>query len=264
MLQDLGQIEKSLEHLNRALSLSEEHGDLFAQATVSSWLGSAWIHYYNVEKILFYADVTADLCRMLENEFKGARALCYYMISEYIRANWGGALAYARRIHDAARGMKDGWLEGWSAHFLGRIGLIQGDFQAADRWLQNARAMREQNGEMQNLVNDLEWLGRFSLARGDPACALEFTSETVRRMEELRSQTRVWETPDVYLSHAEAQTAVGDHPKAKATIQLAHHELLKFAQQIHDSDVGREFYAAPVNVRILSASETGRIHPFPR
>jgi DNA-binding SARP family transcriptional activator len=264
VLQDLGRIEQSMEHLDRALSLAEEHGDLFAQATASSWLGNAWIYYYNVEKILFYAKETADLCRTLENEFKGARALCYYMISEYLRENWEAADTQARRIYDVASGMKDGWLEGWSAHFLGRIGLMRNDFSAAERWLPYARTVRERNAEAQNLVNDLEWLGRLSLMRGEPARALEYTSESVRRMEALRNRGRVWETSDVYLCHAEALAASGDPGKSKAFVKRAHHELMKFSKQIRDPSVRRVFLAAPPNIRLLSAWESGVIpalHP---
>jgi tetratricopeptide (TPR) repeat protein len=264
VLQDLGQIEKSLEPLHRALSISEEHGDLFAQATASSWIGNAWIHYYNVDKILFYADATANLCRTLDNEFKGARALCYYMFAEYLQGHWKETLDITRRVFDTAVGMKDGWLEGWSAHFLGRFGLILGDLPAAERWLRHAQSMRERNGEFQNLVLDLGWLGRLSLARNDPDRALGFTLEAVRRMEELRNQTRVWETPDVYLCHAEALTAAGDPAKSKGFIRRAHHDLLKFAEQIRDPLVRREFFAAPVNGRILAASTSGRIPPLTR
>jgi hypothetical protein len=160
--------------------------------------------------------------------------------------------------------MKDGWLEGWSAHFMGRIGLMRGDFSAAERWLLYARMMRERNGEAQNLVNDLEWLGRLSLMRGEPACALEYTSESVRRMEALQNRARVWETSDVYLCHAEALAAAGDPDKSKGFIRRAHHELIKFSKQIHDPRTRQVFLAASPNVRLLSAMESGRIPPLHR
>ncbi len=260
---DMGEVEKALEHLNRSLRLSEEHGDLFAQASASSWLGTAWIHYYNVEKIRFYAEATARLARMLENDFKASRAISYYMISEYIRENWSQSEALAQKAFDVAAGMKDGWQEGWNAHFLGRTRLMQGDLAGAERWLQHAYGVRKQHGEAQNLVSDLVWLGRLSSARGEPDRALAYASEAVQRMEKMRKQARVWEAHDVFMFQAEALTAAGQNGKAKGTVRRARSNLVRFADQIRDPKVRQEFFAAPVNLRIIAAWDSGRIRPFP-
>jgi DNA-binding SARP family transcriptional activator/tetratricopeptide (TPR) repeat protein len=263
-LLDLGEMDAGLKQLEQCLELAEERSDLVARAGTCSVLTAAWNFYYHIEKVRLYAEETQRLYHELGNDRSAAQVLIFLASTYFSQGYFSQARVFVTQALNEAVPHKYGWLEGWSAHLLGRMELNSGELGAAEHWLHYAYQLRHKSGQAQNLISDLAWLGRLRLAQSRPAEALQSTSEALTRLEALREQVRVWETSDIFLCHAETLAAAGQEAQAKIYIQHAYQDLMQFAEQISDPQVKQNFLDAPLNVRIFTARESCRTWPYPQ
>jgi len=259
---NLGQVAVALDHLHRALAVNQAEHDRLGEARIAYTLAAAWLYYYHAANVRGYARQAGDLFHQMGYKTMVTRTLIYEGLATRIEGDWEAAAIIFSQVLDAATAAADLWLEGWTAQALGRIRLRQGDLAEAERLFQHARSLRRQSGETQNLVSDLAWLGRLRLAQGRPAEALPETAAAVQQIEAAQGEYYVWETPDVYLCHAEALLANGRSAEAQTTIKTAYDALQQFAAQIGETAVKETFMAHWTSVRIIEAHETGEIRPF--
>jgi predicted ATPase/DNA-binding SARP family transcriptional activator len=259
---NLGQVEAALAYLQRALALNQQQHDLLGQAHVTYTLAAAWLYYYQAEQVRGYARQARELFQQMGYQVMVARTVIYEGLAYRLEGNWAEAEKIYRQVLTDAPLYADAWLEGWTAQALGRAVLWRGDLAEAERLFQQAYQRRRQSGEAQNVVSDLAWLGRLRLAQGRAPEALQHTTAAVRQMEEAQGEYYVWETPDVYLCHAEALLAVGRNAEAGAYIERAYQALQEFAAQIKDSALKESFLLHWSSARIREARETGQIPPF--
>jgi tetratricopeptide (TPR) repeat protein len=254
---NLGRFESALEHLGRALELSEQHGDRLGVARTCYSLSVAWVYYYDVERVQAFAERSVRLYREMGLAQAAYRPMFMLWESYYSRGDLAQAQALGEQVCAAARVGRDSWLEGWAAHMLGRLALSRGDLRTAHRYLRRAYLLRRETGERQNQVNDLVWLGRLQLARGRPAVALRYTCQGIKQLESLWEEVYLWEMPDILLGHAEALAANGDLCESRAYVQRAHATLMLFAAQIRDPAVRRVFFEHPTNAHLVAVWESG-------
>jgi tetratricopeptide (TPR) repeat protein len=259
---NLGQVEAALAYLQRALALNQQQHDLLGQAHVTYTLAAAWLYYYQAKQVRGYARQARELFQRMGYQLMVARTIIYEGLAYRLEGNWAEAEKIYRQVLTDAPLYADAWLEGWTAQALGRAALWRGDLAEAERLFQQAYQRRRQSGEAQNVVSDLAWLGRLRLAQGRAPEALQHTTAAVRQMEEAQGEYYVWETPDVYLCHAEALVAVGRNAEADAYIERAYQALQEFAAQINDPAVKQTFLAQWTPARIVQAAQTGWIRPF--
>ncbi len=259
---NLGQVEVALDHLQHALTINQGQHDRLGEARVAYTLAAAWLYYYHAPTIRRYARQASGLFHQMGYKAMVTRTLVYEGLATRIEGDWEAAAAIFSQVLDAATAAADLWLEGWTAQGLGRIRLRQGDLAEAERLFQYARSLRRQSGETQNLVSDLAWLGRLRLAQGRPAEALTETAAAIRHIEAAQGEYYVWETPDVYLCHAEALLANGRSAEAQAAIKTAYDALQQFAAQIGETAVKEGFLAHWTSACIIEAKKTGKIRPF--
>jgi DNA-binding SARP family transcriptional activator/tetratricopeptide (TPR) repeat protein len=259
---NLGEVEVALDHLHQALAVNQAQHDRLGEARIAYTLAAAWLYYYHAANVRRYARQASALFHQIGYKTMVTRTLIYEGLATRIEGDWEAAAATFSQVLDAATEASDLWLDGWTAQALGRIRLRQGDLAEAERLFQHARRLRQQSGETQNLVSDLAWLGRLRLAQKRPAEALHETAVAVQQVEAAQGQFYVWETPDVYLCHAEALLANGRSAAAQTAIQAAYDALQAFAAQIKDPAVKASFMAHWTSVRIIEAKETGKIRPF--
>jgi DNA-binding SARP family transcriptional activator len=260
---NLGEVAVALDHLQQALAVNQAQHDRLGEARIAYTLAAAWLYCYHAANVRRYARQAGDLFHQMGYKTMVTRTLIYEGLATRIEGDWEAAAAIFSQVLDAATAAAaDLWLEGWTAQALGRIRLRQGDLAEAERLFQHARSLRQQSGETQNLVSDLAWLGRLRLAQGRPAEALTETAAAIRHIEAAQGEYYVWETPDVYLCHAEALLANGRAAEAQTAIQTAYDVLQQFAAQIGDTAVKESFLAHWTSARIIEANETGEIRPF--
>ncbi len=259
---NLGQVAVALDHLQQALAVNQAQHDRLGEARIAYTLAAAWLYYYHAANVRRHARQAGALFHQMGYKTMVTRTLIYEGLASRIEGDWEAAAAIFSQVLDAATTAADLWLEGWTAQALGRIRLRQGELADAERLFQHARRLRQQSGETQNLVSDLAWLGRLRLAQGRPAEALQQTTTAVAHIEAAQGEYYVWETPDVYLCHAEALLANGQAAEAQTAINTAYNALQQFAAQIGDTAVKESFLAHWTSARIIEAKETGKIRPF--
>jgi DNA-binding SARP family transcriptional activator len=259
---NLGQVEVALDHLQQALAVNQAQHDRLGEARIAYTLAAAWLYYYHAANVRRYARQASALFHQMGYKTMVTRTLIYEGLATRIEGDWEAAAAIFSQVLDAATAAADLWLEGWTAQALGRIRLRQGDLAEPERLFQHARSLRRQSGETQNLVSDLAWLGRLRLAQGRPAEALHETAAAVQQIEAAQGEYYVWETPDIYLCHAETLLANGRSAEAQTAIKTAYDSLQQFAAQVEDTAVKETFLAHWTSARIIEAKETGEIRPF--
>jgi DNA-binding SARP family transcriptional activator len=259
---NLGEVEFALSHLHRALQISEQQADRLGQARTNYTLAAAWDFYYDAEKVREFAQKSAQIYRDIGHTLTEQRPLFYLGVAHHIAGELAEAQAVYEQVFKEADTYDDHWLAGWTAQLLGRLALGRGHIVEADHWLRYAVQSRQQSGEVANLITDLAWLGRLSLAQGQPATALDYTSRAIVELKKVEGEVYVWEMPDVFLCHAEALAASGRHSEARSAMQRAYDTLMGFTQQIQNPQVKEHFLSYRANRRLIAAWQTGKIPPL--
>jgi len=252
---NLGAVECALRYLNRGLELSEQRGDRLNMARACYILAVAWDFYRNPARVQEFAERSLCLYREMGSELTAYRPMLLLAEAYLLKGELAQAQTLYERVFAVAHDNQDRWLEGWAALALGGMALSRQDLCEAEQQLCHAYRLRQESGELQNLISNLIWLGRLRLAQGRPAAALEHSSQAIAQLESLWGEVYVWEMPDVFLGHAEALAANGDIAGSKAYLQRAYDTLLQFAAQIQDPSVKQVFLSHPTNARLVAAWE---------
>ncbi|MCI0399101.1 MAG: AAA family ATPase, partial [Chloroflexi bacterium] len=259
---NLGEVEFALTHLTRALEISEQQADRLGQARTNYTLAAAWDFYYDAEKVRDFAQKSARIYRDMGHSLTEQRPLFYLGVAHHIAGELVQAQAMYEQVFREANAYDDHWLAGWTAQLLGRLALGRGDMAGAARWLGYAAQSRQESGELSNIISDLAWLGRLSLALGQVIVALEHTGRAMAELEKVQGEVYVWEMPDVFMCHAEALAANGRQAEARVAVQRAYDTLMGFSKQIQDPRVKERFLSYRTNGRIISTWQTGKIAPL--
>jgi tetratricopeptide (TPR) repeat protein len=244
------------------LAISEQQADKLGQARTNYTLAAAWDFYYDAEKVREFAQKSAQIYREIGHTLTEQRPLFYLGVAHHIAGELAQAQAVYEQVFQEADTYDDHWLAGWTAQLLGRLALGHGHVVEAEQRLRYALQSRRQSGELANLITDLAWLGRLSLAQDQPGTALEYTSRAIAELAKAAGEVYVWEMPDVFLCHAEALAANGRYPEARNALQRAYDTLTGFTQQIQDPQVKERFLNYRVNRRLIAAWQTGKIPPL--
>ncbi len=260
---ELSEIGKALEHLSHARDIAEKQGDKLGCAFAYFVMAVAWNLYCCASKIRENALSAQRLYQELGNESLAARADMYIAISYWYENNFSTAQTLFTQAFMKAQETGEGWVEGWSAHVLGRLEFIDNQLDGAERWFQHALELRRLHVELTNQISDLAWLGRLRLVQGQIDQALTLTEEAIARLAAVQSEGQVWEVWDIWMCHAEVLAAVGKSAEAAEVLQRSHAGLLEFAAKISDLKIRQVFLHSFLNARILAAHSSGEINPFP-
>jgi DNA-binding SARP family transcriptional activator len=250
---NLGRVEDGLQHLQRALELSEQRNDRLGMARASFGLALMWSHYYQADRMRSYAERSMAIYREIGFAWTALRPQLFIVLAEDVGGNVAEAVTIAQSIYDEAHRIEDSWLEGWVAQALGRLAFRRGDLSEAGRWIDRAYELRLESGEVHNQISDLAWLGRLRLAEGDAAAALSHTAHGMSLLDSLQGEYWAWEMPDIYFVHAQALAANGVHDDAGRFLQRAYDCLIEFSAQIADPSVRESYLAFPTNEHIIAA-----------
>ncbi len=253
---NLGEITYALRHLNRALELSEGHGDKPSMARACYISAICWTAFHQAERTEFFAKRAVDMYNEMGLTVTAYRPLLVLGGVYHLRWELDQAEAIYTQSFTEARKTRDVWLEGWAAQFLGRAAIDRGELPKAEHYFKHAYQLRHEHGEIANEISDLHWLGRLRLAQGQPQAALAHTRQAIHQLETLPTDFYVWEVADVFFGHAQALAANGDADAAAVYFQRAHAELLRFAEQIDDPSVRASLFAYPLYARIVQAWQT--------
>lgn len=260
---NLGEIAVALDHAQQALTISQAQGDRLGEAQALYSLAASWTFYHAPDKMEAAAKAAKSLYEQMGYYGRTVRPYLTIGAVHDVRGDWQTALSIYQDVLAQATGFGDYWTMGWAAQLLGRIYLSQGQLDATEEKLQQARQIRANSGERQNQVSDLTWLGRLALAQGNTGAALTHTAQAVAQLDAFQGEFYVWEQPDVLLCRAEALEAAGQTAEALAVAQQAQTMLHRFAQQIEDEAILAQFLAYPLNVRVETAVATQQIPLWP-
>jgi transcriptional regulator with XRE-family HTH domain/tetratricopeptide (TPR) repeat protein len=259
---NLGDIEGALAYLDIALSLNQRHHDTLGQARVYYTLATAWTYYYHPANMRRYAREAMNLFQKIGHQGMVMRAAIYSVLALRMEGNLAEAERQCMQIHREAQSAQDSWLEGWTAQSLGRLALQNGRAAEAAKWLEQARCLRQRWGELQNQVSDLAWLGRLRLSQGRVKESVAYTTAAVEQLEASLDEYYVFETPDVFLCHAESLAAADREPETSGFIRRAYAALQQFAGQIRDPRVRENYLNYWISRRILEAWQHDKAHPL--
>lgn len=259
---NLGEIAVALRYAEQSLAISQAQGDRLGEARALFGLAAAWGFYHAPEQVEAAARASKQLYEQMGFKHQALQPLLYIAATHDIRGEWQRALAIYEETLEKLLLFEDEWIAGWLAQLAGRIYLRNGDLEAAERRLQQARQFRLASGERQNQVSDLVWLGRLALQRGEVTAAGHHTKEAMALLETFGGEFYVWEQPDVLMARAEALAAAGQTAEAYEMVQKAYVCLHQFAQQIDDPEVRACYLAYPLNARVETAVATQRIAPL--
>ena len=238
---NLGEPGLALEGLARALELARVAGDVLAQAEVCNTLAAAWNFFYRGDRVRAYAQEAFTLLGQLG--LPNSRARIYLGTAAWVLEGVDAARKEFLQTYEEAVAQNDLWLRGWVAQLLGRVALHQGDLDEAEKFLEEAAALRQKSGERANHVSDLAWLGRLRLARGDVSGALSLTQRAMSEIETLKEEAWVFEAWDVFRTRTEALTVKGEMAEAARYRQLADEAIQRIAAQAPDKPTRKGFLA---------------------
>ncbi|MCI0394874.1 MAG: AAA family ATPase [Chloroflexi bacterium] len=248
--------------LARSRQIAEEQRDLHGLARACYVTAMAWNFTCHVPPTRAFAQETLRLARELGDEVLMDRANFVLANCYILEKNVAQAWALDEQLFAGARARRDGWQEGWAAHMLGRLALVEGDLTGAEQWLKYAFQVRQERGEAQNHVTDLAWMGRLSLAQENVSAGVTYTTEAVRQLEALTG-VYLWDTADIYFCHAEALTAAGRPEEAHIAVQRAYEELTRSVEKIPDPAARQSFLSFLHYARIVAAYQSGVVRPYP-
>lgn len=252
---NLGRPQEAIDRFEELLARTLAQQSLLGEARAHLMLALAWSSFYHPEHILAHAARARTIFETLQMPIMVARATLFLGAGSEAAGDLQRAETLYAAAWEQATQLSNDWIRGWAAQLLGRRAYWRGEIALAREWLTRAAAIREHNGEQSNLLSDLVWLARAALAQGDPQTALDLASRAVADMH-ASDEYYVWETPDVYLVHAEALAANGDRPGAVAAVARAGKALEHFTAQIRDPDERRRYADRQLARRIRAAIET--------
>ncbi|GAB4444995.1 MAG: hypothetical protein OHK0015_46900 [Chloroflexi bacterium OHK40] len=246
---NLGRYQEASSVFQEMLALAVAQQSALGQARAHYLLGFVWHTMYQGQRTIDHIRQAIDRFNQLEIPGMVARCLLFLGAGLEVIASGptglqGGfaqaGVAYAESWRQANR-FHDHWLRGWAAQLIGRRAFWDGDLPAARLWLGRATSIRQEAGERANQRSDLAWAARLALAEGHPADALALSTQALAGLAEARQEFYVFETPDLYLIHAQALAANGDRRAAEQMLARAEEELAQVADQIHDKDIRRHY-----------------------
>lgn len=246
---NMGHVQAAIDRMEQALAIERLRHDPLSQCRLCYGLAVTWNYFYYTRCSRAYATEAAELAAQLGYTQERVRARLF--IGTAYEADGDPATAEQLYLEcwQTAHDLDDVWLAGWAAQLLGRRALAANNLVQAERWLHRAFDMRLRTGQLQNQVNDLAWLGRLCVARGEAEAALEHTTTAIERLTAAK-EVYIFETPDIYLAHAEALFAAGNRIAATSMRQQAQTALDDFARQIRDTAAQAAFYRGLVAQRV--------------
>jgi tetratricopeptide (TPR) repeat protein len=209
-----------------------------------------------------YASLAMDLFQQASDDRLANRSRVYVALATRFGGNPAAAQDIFEEVHRVALANHDHWVAGWIMQVFGAEALEWGEVDRAADYFARAHAIRRETGQQQNIVSDLAWLGRLKVAEARVDQALDLTALAIEKLEAGRGAFYVWQTPDVYLSRAEALGAAGRAEEARAAIQRAYEELQAFLTQISDADNRQRVLDSAASRRVMTAWERGTTRPY--
>lgn len=258
---NLGQFKNAHEYFLQARTTSQLYQDPIGQGIAETGLATIMNAFLEKAKARAYVLSAIEAFRRAGFETLTLRPRLMLGTGYIMDSNWEKMSEVLTETFQDARRLHDSWAEGWAGHYLGRLALAQNDLVQAEYYLEHTRSLRVANNELQNSILDMAWLARLALAKNRVEYALDYTSQVVRQLEEGRKAFYVFQTPDLWLCHAEVLVASGRGQEAYQFINRAYEELMEFAMQVNESQRER-WLNFGMNGRILTANKTGQIPPL--
>jgi DNA-binding SARP family transcriptional activator len=255
----LGRYQEARDHFEAMLQLANEQQSMLHIARAHFQLGTVAHTLYQSQRVIYHMQQAINCFKQLDMPGRVVRCKFFIGIAQEVatfdRYGLTGNYAPARAIYsecwEESQATYDNWLSGWVAQVIGRRAYWEGDVPTARLWLERSTAIRHAAGEVSNQRNDLAWMGRLALAEGDPQQALAHTSEAIDGLAEASKEFYVFETPDLYLTHAMALAATGAHAAAEDALAQALNELDRVAQQLRDPEERNYYlYTSPLAWRV--------------
>ena len=259
-----GKFNTSIQHFEDGLSLSRDLGLQRLEAEILQELAADYDYLGQAQKSLVALEAARRIYQALEDELGLARNMYHLAFGmayhDELQLDQALELASQARIILEKKGHR-----AWSASTYSCIGYIQWLRKKPRQSLQAYRAaisIHESLNEMDYIPEMYAYIGLGYLEMGQVEKALENTTLAMGAL--TRSDLHDIGS-EIYYAHASVLAALGRDEEATGYFERAYHNLLKYAEDIADSQAREAFFRRDPTVRRLMQQVYARgIAPGPR